>query len=76
MAFLFAYALSCLQALAEALPQYVKYVYCGKPYAYEYGMNFEYVEDGIHPNQKGLELLAQCIQKDVDTDLATPMYTN
>lgn len=62
----------CFQALAQSAPEYIKYVYCGKPYAYEWGMNPDYVEDGVHPNQVGLELLAACIKKDVDTDMSSP----
>ena len=61
----------CSQALAQSAPEYIKYVYCGKPYAYEWGMNPDYVEDGVHPNQEGLELLAACIKKDVDTDMSS-----
>ena len=61
----------CSQALAKSAPEYIKYVYCGKPYTYEAGMNPEYVEDGVHPNQVGLELLAACIKKDVDTDMGS-----
>ena len=60
-----------LQALAQSAPQYIKYVYCGKPYAYEWNMNPDYVEEGIHPYQKGLVLLAECIKKDVDIDMGS-----
>ncbi len=64
-----------LQALAESAPEYIKYVYCGEPYTYSWGMDPEYVEDGIHPNMKGLQLLATCMKKDVDTDTVA-MYSN
>ena len=50
-------------------------MFCGQPYSYGWGMNPEYVEDGIHPNLKGLQLLATCIQKDVDIDMVA-MHSN
>ena len=58
-----------VQALAQSAPDYIRYLYCGQPYAYEYGINSQLLEDGIHPTVPGLELLAACIQKDVDVDM-------
>ena len=62
-------ALLRLQALALSNPDYVKYLYCGEPYAYAYSIDSQLLGDGIHPSIPGLEKLAACIQQDVDEDM-------
>lgn len=58
-----------LQALALLHPDYIKYIYCGAPYSWAYGINWDLLEDGIHPNPQGLDMLAACVQPDIDADM-------
>ena len=55
----------CVQRLAQSDAK-IEYLYCGQPYAFGYGINSALLYDGIHPNAQGLDLLAACIQRDVD----------
>lgn len=55
----------CMQKLAQSDAK-IEYLYCGQPYAFGYGINSALLYDGIHPDAQGLDLLAACIQRDVD----------
>lgn len=58
----------CAQRLAQS-DALIKYLYCGQPYTSGFGINSNLLYDGIHPNAQGLELLASCIQQDVEQDM-------
>ena len=58
----------CPQRLAQS-DALIKYRYCGQPYTFGFGINSNLLYDGVHPNAEGLELLASCIQQDVEQDM-------